>query len=590
MKDWSLFVWRYTTERSLLVPVLALHLLTLLLVLPRGNFPLNDDWIYAKMVQTVLTEHHYVQHPFSQPVAVAQILWGALFCGIFGFNYVTLRCSTLVLGVIGAWVTAKCVTECGGSRKAALLAAFTVSANPIFMNLSYTFMTDVPYYTTMALSALFYLRALRSNRPADIALGGVFGLLAVLVRQLALSAGVAYVCAVVYMRLRHKTQITPRNIVAFFAPWCAAAMCLLLWKFSSGAEHAAQLRFDTRPLAERAQSVYLYAVMILTMVGLWVLPWTAARIPAMRSWLAAITRPRALLAAAFTSVLALTFMLLVQKTLPVPGNIFHKLGSGGFSITGAYLDGLSRSSLVTAAWFIATGMALVSAGAFLVDMTGLSATVRTKLTKASARSASRRQKASNAPNQVKDTAAADLEPLLPLPAQRIFLQALFLLTLGASLSPLIPIVFDRYALALLLAVILMGSGAFPEAMKNRIHPFALVAGAMLYCFSLAGVHDYLAWNEARWKALDYLQNDVKAPIKRIDGGFEFNGVYTSQEYMKEKHITDFWKCGHGFQWWLFDDTYAVAFSPRKGYKELKAFPYSSWMGWGEYRILALKRD
>ena len=395
MKDWILCAWRHTTERSLLIPVLALHALTLLLVLPRGNFPLNDDWIYAKMVQTVLTEHHYVQHPFSQPVAVGQILWGALFCAVFGFNYVTLRCSTLVLGILGAWATAKCVTECGASRKAALLAAFTVSANPIYMNLSYTFMTDIPYYTTMALSALFYLRALRTSRPTDIALGGVFGVMAVLVRQLALSAGVAYFCAVVYMRLRRRTEITPRMVAAFFIPWCVGAVALLLWKFGAGEVHAAQLRFAPGPLVERAKTVCLYAVMILTMVGLWVLPWTAARIPALRDMLTAAGKPRNLMAGLISAILALTFMLLIQQTLPVPGNIFHRLGSGGFSITGAYLDGLYRNSWVTAAWFAATCVALVSAGAFLADMTGLQLAGRAKGSKASKQAVSRGHRAKN---------------------------------------------------------------------------------------------------------------------------------------------------------------------------------------------------
>ena len=567
MKKWFLFAWQYTAGRSLLIPVLALHLLTLLLVPPRGNFPLNDDWIYAKMVQTVLTEHHYVQHPFSQPVAVAQILWGALFCAVFGFNYVTLRCSTLVLGVIGAWATAKCVTECGGSRKAALLGAFTVSANPIFMNLSYTFMTDVPYYTTMVLSALFYLRSLRSNRAPDVALGGVFGVIAVFVRQLALSVGVAYFCALVYMRIRRRVPISRQTIVAFFVPWFACAIGLIIWKYTSGAVQAAQLRFDPGSIIDRARTVYLNVVMIITLMGLWVLPWTAARIQSPQSWLAATSRLRGLLASAFAVILALTFILFVKKNLPVQGNILHKLGSGGFSIPGTYLGDLLRNPAVSVGWFVATCLAFVSAGIFLVDMTGL-----------------------NAVSQPKDAAIGNSGTVLQLSAQRSFLQLLFLLTLGASLSPLVPIVFDRYGLALLLAVILMGVGAFPKGQERRIYPLAMVTGLVIYLFSLAGVHDYLAWNAARWKALDYLQATVGAPAKKIDGGFEFNGIYTSQEYMKEKHITDFWKCHRGFQWWVFNDTYAVAFSQRKGYKELKSFPFSSWMGWGNYRILALKRD
>jgi hypothetical protein len=84
----------------------ALGLLTLVwlvivfLVNPVGDFPLNDDWAYAKAVQSLLRGDLQLTDwaPASQ---IAQIAWGALFCLPFGFSFTALRLSTLVLGWVG---------------------------------------------------------------------------------------------------------------------------------------------------------------------------------------------------------------------------------------------------------------------------------------------------------------------------------------------------------------------------------------------------------------------------------------------------------------------------------------------------------
>jgi hypothetical protein len=153
----------FLVHDSLFLPLLLLWLLTLLLVSPKGEFPLNDDWIYGQTVQTLLDDHTYVRHPFGKPTAVAQVLWGALFAAPFGFSFIALRLSTLVLSLLGSWFTAKCARACGLSRHVALLFGCVVLSNPLNLNLSYTFMTDVPFCMATTLSAYFYIKALRSE-------------------------------------------------------------------------------------------------------------------------------------------------------------------------------------------------------------------------------------------------------------------------------------------------------------------------------------------------------------------------------------------------------------------------------------------
>jgi len=73
----------------------------LLVTNPTGNFPLNDDWMYARTVHYLVDEHTYKITDEYSPVLVAQVFWGALFCLPFGFSFIALRISGVVLGLLG---------------------------------------------------------------------------------------------------------------------------------------------------------------------------------------------------------------------------------------------------------------------------------------------------------------------------------------------------------------------------------------------------------------------------------------------------------------------------------------------------------
>src|SRR5678815_3923696 len=125
--------------------VAACWLLMILLADPRGDFPLNDDWVYALAVKSVLETGSY-QFPSPSSANVGpQIYWGALFCLPFGFSFTTLRLSTSVLGLGGAVVFYFLVRAVRGTRRTAVLCALALAANPVYFSLSNTFMTDVPF-------------------------------------------------------------------------------------------------------------------------------------------------------------------------------------------------------------------------------------------------------------------------------------------------------------------------------------------------------------------------------------------------------------------------------------------------------------
>src|SRR5215475_12715789 len=73
-----------------------------LLVPPRGEFPINEDWDYFATVADLLHFGEIRLSDWPGMTLVAQIFWGELFAKLFGLSYWTLRVSTISLAFVGA--------------------------------------------------------------------------------------------------------------------------------------------------------------------------------------------------------------------------------------------------------------------------------------------------------------------------------------------------------------------------------------------------------------------------------------------------------------------------------------------------------
>ncbi|MEK7255755.1 MAG: glycosyltransferase family 39 protein, partial [Bacteroidota bacterium] len=188
-----------------LLPLFAIWLGAVLLVNPFGDFPLNDDFSYGKSVRNLAVDDKFLLDKWLAQTLAAQVFWGAAFCKAFGFSFTVLRFSTLLLGFAGVAASYFLCRELGQGRRLALLFALTVAFNPLFFSLSFTFMTDVPFFTFSILSTLFFIKALRSNSalgtPNSVLFwGAFFALAATFVRQIGLMLPVAF--AVTWLCLR----------------------------------------------------------------------------------------------------------------------------------------------------------------------------------------------------------------------------------------------------------------------------------------------------------------------------------------------------------------------------------------------------
>lgn len=129
----------------------------------RGNFPINDDFVYMKALKDFLqTGQLYLQG--STASCYLHILIGAAVCSIFGTNFEVLRCTELVLS-LGTAISAYFVfSELGLSRLKSVLLSSAIMLNPYMFALSFTFMTDVTSQLFLTLYFLFSIKSLKNNQ------------------------------------------------------------------------------------------------------------------------------------------------------------------------------------------------------------------------------------------------------------------------------------------------------------------------------------------------------------------------------------------------------------------------------------------
>ena len=97
----------------------------------------------------------------------------------------------------------------------------------------------------------------------------------------------------------------------------------------------------------------------------------------------------------------------------------------------------------------------------------------------------------------------------------------------------------------------------------------------------------MAWNRARWEDIRYLRHDLNVPDWQIDGGLQYNVLFTRETHWRLYGYRPY--DGGAKGWWIVDDTYALSFHPRPGMRVMRRIPYYSWLGMEERAMLVLTR-
>ena len=222
-------LYRHHRDRGNVLMLASLCLVPVLVLSPTHVFAVMDDGLYASAVRYYQHTGTYVAHDWAAVSLVAQVVWGALFADLFGFSITVLTWSTLVLsgaGVLCSYWLLRLLRLPSGT---ALFGALLVLANPVYLHLSYSFMTDVPAFSCTLAALCFMVWGLQTQRDRRLLIGALFCTIAVLIRQTDVFVSVALV---LYLSFAHR--LTVRRIALGAVP-IATLLGYQLWETLTGA-------------------------------------------------------------------------------------------------------------------------------------------------------------------------------------------------------------------------------------------------------------------------------------------------------------------------------------------------------------------
>ncbi len=532
------------------------------LVNPIGDFPLNDDWVYALAVKSILYSGRFELPSPATTNVFAQAYWGALFCLPFGFSFTALRLSTLTLGLTGIFACYLLLREIGGSPWRALVGTLTLAVNPLYFGLAHTFMTDVPFLALFLAALLCFVRGIRREQPLFVWAAILAGLTATLIRQFALLLLFAFGCA--YIVRKGASWRTVAVAIIGLAAGIALNVVFQHWLIETGRTPFVGQAFYGLipvPFGRFVQLSIRSTTIGLPYLGFFVAPFLIAVMPSEPQAAGRHRRSRVWLFVAGLAGANLAGLYAVHTPIPQLGNILMPFGLGPRTLRDTYLLGSNIPDvpvIIRLFWYALTIVGTLCGAAVLVYLSRSCAQVAKALGRPEWRTA-------------------------------VWLQVLMLVFIGTYGGLLLLVgfatpMFDRYFLLFvpaIFALIVIGETRSVSMTAKRWRtPLSLALVFIYAAVAVTTTHDYLAWNRTRWVAIRSLLDAGISPHK-IDGGYEFNGWYLSDPNYREVPEKSYW--------WVDDDEYIIASGPLPGYDELQRFVFRGWWLLSDASVVVLHR-
>ena len=542
----------FVYKRQSLIPILALvWVVAAVIVNPIGDFPLNDDFSFGRTVYNLSERGILEFDDWLSMTLITQVLWGASFCKLFGFSFTVLRFSTLILGYFGVIACWLMVRALGLRGFFPALVALVIAFNPLYFSLSYTFMSDVPFFSLLCLSILFYVKFFKSEKFKWFLWANVFALATIFIRQLGLLLPLTFAFTWLFAK-----KINSRNIALAILPLVIFLFFYLLYLKWFETTQGTPETFGTFPkLFKRLGQDNFWKVcldrvgLLLIYMGLFFLPFNLL----IFNW----PKRRAVVIVVFGAIIfGIVCMFGIWQKFPY-GNILYNLGLGPKALK----DGI---------FFLNVEPQLPIGVVRAIALTGIFGAILLII---------------NVVNAFFDK--EEKEPFLK--TAKLF-STVAIVIYGGFLMLDVHF-FDRYFLPLFpFGIILLSSINTPNLGGNfKVLPkfsrsivlstFALL---LLTTFSISATHDYISWNRARWKALDLLTNEMSKSPNQIDGGFEFNGWHRP---VKERTFG-----AYKSWWWVDEDDYVISFGDLGGFHKMDTFLFNTYLPPATDTIFILKKN
>lgn len=126
----------------------------------------NDDFAYVRSAKALADTGHLVYFGWSSAMLGWQLALGALFIKLFGAPFTAARASILLVALATAILLQRTFVRLGLRETNASFATLTLVLSPLFIPLSFSFMSDIPGLFAIVLSLYCCLRAIESQLPS----------------------------------------------------------------------------------------------------------------------------------------------------------------------------------------------------------------------------------------------------------------------------------------------------------------------------------------------------------------------------------------------------------------------------------------
>ena|GEM_PF-1306815 len=567
--------------------ILVLFVTSALFINPVGDFPVNDDWIYGQAVQG-LAQTGKLDMIASCASCFLHIYLGAFACKMFGASYTLLRILTLAIAFVGSLSLYGALRELRLKAPTALVGALLFAFNPLFMNLSYSYMTDVAALSFNNLYFYLLLRSIRANSRA-LEWGSAIVLLAsIAVRQTGVVLVAANICLLLFSWFRRKPSIN--FLLALVIAPLLATKGLSDWMSMSTQFGKGFSWYQGEFALTIKQMLHVPLKMVLPFtfsfgqlacyIGLFCAPLLVSFVPVFKGLFLRFDAGKKLqqvhisaywyALSAFIVTFGVTKAIEAYKRLmPFNQNLLRMPNVGASTIMGI---SIAPASAAFRQW-LTLGSSLL--GFFFVTIMGACFERTICLVKKT------RKVENNSSVRAK---------------QAILVMGSLIFSIGFLLLQMQILDLDRYYLmAVGPSVLALGlSWSWLKARLNKMVSFALVAVMLLY--SVAATQDYMAWNRARWQALIALEK-TGVPSHEIDGGSEYN-------FSRDLSLSRSLNLGPGkhqinnrgaeprndWRWWPINgEKYIVSFSTIPDYDVVDKVTYWSALSFKTHEIFVLRQ-
>lgn len=509
-----------------------------IVVNPIGEFPLNDDWSYVLSTK-LFAEKGMID--FCDWIAVpliAQVFYGAVWVKIFGFSFTVLRLSTIALGGLGVIGTYRLLKEHCTQDLYVIIGTLLVAFNPIYFSLSYTFMTDVPFFVCSIWSIRYFLIYLKKKQTSAFYIAVLIALLATLIRQSGLAIFISFAITYLVSNSFRKQMIVKVSLLVLLPILVLYLLPIIIGESHINGRNVALINA-------------LFIDFFQNSFQAWKnLPHTFVYLSLFCSPLLVMTLRKAsfkwnMLFVVMSLILFVLF-LYRGRMMPFWGNIWHIGGVGPIHLKDVMLSSIPLSNQLNFSWYLFTFLAFFSSLTLLKRLFD------------KGRNYFRKEK--RAVNYV-----------------QLFVVSFLIVFITPHLYAGM---FDRYLLILIPLLLLLTYRKIQS--QFRYHFVGIVLILFFVFHSVAGTHDYLAWNRLRWEAIRALERQGESFLT-IDGGFEYNGYYGFQDNYQRFEEKSYW--------WVLDDAYIIHFEKGSdnAYQYVQKYVYYSWLFQTEQFIYVSKR-